>query len=249
MTDDMTNFEAKLLPIGPDGVLVRFAHRLSDAANRAALAFRATVSDADIQGVTEVASSLTSVLVRFCPDQITCEVLSSLLSDLLRTREWESASLPSGRRLWRLPVVFGGEFGPELEDVAATVGVSSEGAVTEFCQSRLRVLALGFAPGQPYLGFLDEKWDIPRRKEVTAQVPPGAIVVAVRQVIPYANAAPTGWRQVGRTPFRCFSTDRISPVALTAGDEVTFQSVEPSEFDTLSAAEDGLGGATVEAIQ
>jgi inhibitor of KinA len=249
MIDDTKKFEAILLPIGPDGVLIRFAEGLSDAANREALAFRATVSEAEIEGVTEVASSLTSVLVQFRPDQITRNVLSSILSDFLRTREWESASLPLGRRLWRLPVVFGGEFGPELEDVAGSVGVSSERAVAELCQSRLRVLALGFAPGQPYLGFLGEKWDIPRRSEVTAQVPAGAIVVAVRQVIPFANAAPTGWRQVGRTSFRCFATDRNPQVALAAGDEITFQAVEPSEFDILSAAEDGLGGATVEAIQ
>jgi len=248
MTGATIKAEAKILPIGPDGILVRFGEGVSDAANRAALAYRSVVLAAQIVGVTEVASSLTSVLVRFRPDQSSRETLASRLSDLLQGRDWTAADLPTGRRLWRLPVVFGGEAGPELEDVAAAVGVSTKDAIAELCQSRLRVLALGFAPGQPYLGFLGDKWDIPRRTEVTAQVPPGAVVVAVRQVIPFANAAPTGWRQVGRTPFRCFAPDRDPAIALAAGDEITFQSVEPGSFETLADTGDGLGGAVVEPI-
>ncbi len=249
MSEITTQCEAKLMPIGPDGILVRFAEGLSDAANRAALAYRGAVVAAEVAGVTEVASSLTSVLVRFRPDQITREALSSQLAVLLRGTDWREMELPSGRRLWKLPVVFGDDYGPELVKVATEVGLSPESAVADICRSRLRVLALGFAPGQPYLGFLAEKWDIPRRKDVTAQVPPGAIVVAVQQVIPFSNAAPTGWKQVGRTPFRCFSTDRPAPVALTAGDEIVFHAVEPAQFDILTAARDGLGGATFEAIQ
>ena len=244
-----TKSDAALLPIGPDGVLVRFADGLSDAANRAALAYRSTVQSAEILGVTEVASSLTSVLVRFRPDQISRAMLASKLTELFEGRNWTAADQPPGSRHWRLPVVFGGDAGPELEDVALAVGVSAEEAITELCKARLRVLALGFAPGQPYLGFLGDKWDIPRRQELTANVPQGAIVVAVRQVIPFATSAPTGWRQVGRTPFRGFAPDRDPPIALAAGDEISFQSVEADAFETLAAAGDGLGGAIVEAIR
>ncbi|MGI9391498.1 MAG: 5-oxoprolinase subunit B family protein [Boseongicola sp.] len=248
MMDAKTTSEAKLLPIGPDGILVRFAEGLSETANRAALAFRSAVHAAGITGVSEVASSLTSVLVRFRPDQTSREALASILTDHLQSRDWTAADLPSGRRHWQLPAVFGGQSGPELKDVAAAVGVSPEEAVAELCQTRMRVLALGFAPGQPYLGFLGDKWDIPRRKELTAQVPLGAIVVAVRQVIPFATTAPTGWRQVGRTPFRGFAPDRETPIALAAGDEISFQSVELDAFETLAGADDGFGGAIVENI-
>ena len=247
--DSATTSDAKLYPIGPDGILVQFAESVSDAANQAALAFRSAALAAKFIGVTEVASSLTSVLVRFRPDQTSRETLASLLADLLLGCDWTAADLPSGRRLLRLPVVFGGEAGPELEDVAAAVGASADDAVAELCQARLRVLALGFAPGQPYLGFLGDKWDIPRRQELTAKVPPGAIVVAVRQVIPFATSAPTGWRQIGRTPFRGFAPDRDPPIALAAGDEVSFQSVEPEAIETLASASDGLGGAVFEAIR
>ena len=110
----------------------------------------------------------------------------------------------------------------------------------------LRVLALGFAPGQPYLGFLPERWDLPRRTEVTPEVPQGAVVVAVRQVIPFANAAPTGWRQIGRTGFRCYDPKLEDPLPLKPGDEVQFQPVPSSDWARITAAP--YGDADREAI-
>ena len=119
--------------------------------------------------------------------------------------------------------------------------------MTEIAASRLRVLAIGFAPGQPYLGFLDDHWNIPRQTEVTPRVPQGAVVVAVRQVIPFANASPTGWRQIGRTAFRCYSKNSVPPIPLKAGDEVQFDPVSAVELARLEDA-GPLGGAVAERL-
>ena len=110
----------------------------------------------------------------------------------------------------------------------------------------LRVLALGFAPGQPYLGFLPQHWDIPRQSDVTPHVPQGAVVVAVRQVIPFANAAPTGWRQIGRTAFRCYDPSQDEALPLRPGDEVGFIPVSPKELTAAGARP--FGGAEVKAL-
>ncbi|QMU59816.1 MAG: carboxyltransferase domain-containing protein [Boseongicola sp.] len=236
--------DPQVLPLGPDGILVRFGEALSDSANRAALAFRGAVEARAINGVCELASSLTSVMIRFQPDSLTRKALSGHLRDLLDQQDWTKAPLPRGRKLWTLPVVFGGSHGPELDETAALANISPDQAIDQICAAQTRVLALGFAPGQPYLGLLDDHWNIPRRADVTAQVPQGAIVVAVRQIIPFANAAPTGWRQIGQTPFKCFDAVRENPIAFTAGDEVTFTPIKASAFDTLAQSPDGLGGAT-----
>lgn len=245
----MTVCAPELLPLGPDGVLVRFADRLSEPANRAALAFRAALGEALPDGVTETATSLTSVLVRFRPDGIHRTALEDILRDRLEGSDWSDAPLPAGRTLWRIPAVFGGAHGPQLKEAADLAGVDPERAIEDICARPLRVLALGFAPGQPYLGFLDENWNIPRQSEVTPQVPQGAVVVAVRQVIPFANAAPTGWRQVGRTAFRCCDTRRAPPITLLAGDEVQFQPVEAAVFERLLESGDPMGGAESEGLE
>lgn len=232
-----------LLPLGPDGVLVRFADRLSEPANRAALAFRADLESSGIPGIAETASSLASVLVRFRPDVIARKALEGELRSRLAEHDWKEASLPTGRRLWRVPVAFGGAHGPDLEEAADAAGLAPDAAIGDICAARLRVLALGFAPGQPYLGFLPEHWDIPRKGDVTHEVPRGAIVVAVRQVIPFANAAPTGWRQVGRTAFRCHDPGRDPSIPLRPGDEMEFLPVEGRTLDRLLEDASPLGGA------
>ena len=232
-----------LLPLGPDGLLVRFADRLSEPANRAALAFRAELESAVHPGIAETASSLASVLVRFRPDVIARKALEDELGSMLARQDWLEAFLPTGRRLWRVPVAFGGGHGPGLEEASDAAGLAPEAAVEDICAARLRVLALGFSPGQPYLGFLPEHWDIPRKGDVTRQVPRGAVVVAVRQVIPFANAAPTGWRQIGRTAFRCNDPGLDPSIPLRPGDEMAFLPVEGRALDRLLEDAPLHGGA------
>jgi KipI family sensor histidine kinase inhibitor len=235
-----------LLPLGPDGLLIRFANSLSEPANRAALAFRAAVAEALPQGVSETATSLTSVFVRFRPDDTKRTAIEDVLRDRLAGTDWYSAPLPRGRKRWLLPTSFGGSDGPALEEAADLAGVSADTAVDEICGNPLRVLALGFAPGQPYLGFLPDHWDIPRQSDVTPQVPRGAVVVAVRQVIPFANPSPTGWRQIGRTAFRCYDPSQDPPLPLNPGDEVGFVPVSTGD---LSKAENApFGGAKGELL-
>ncbi|WP_413719030.1 5-oxoprolinase subunit B family protein [Silicimonas sp. MF1-12-2] len=244
----MTEPSPEILPLGLDGILVRFADTLSEAANRAALSYRGALEHDLPTGITETATSLTSVLVRFRPGDITRARLQDELRDRLSAMDWYHAPLPEGRTLWRMPAVFGGDYGPQLDEVADAIGRTPDQAVAEIAVSELRVLALGFAPGQPYLGFMDEHWNIPRQTEVTPEVPRGAVVVAVRQVIPFANAAPTGWRQIGRTAFRCYARNGTPPIPLKAGDTVRFEPVPAKDFARLSEA-GPLGGAMAEPIE
>ncbi len=237
----------EILPLGPDGILVRFADVLSEPANRAALAFRAMVDRAEPYGVTETATSLTSALIRFRPDHVRRIDLEHVLGDMAAARDWSDAPLPEGRTLWHIPALFEGLDAPDLDAVAREIGRDPETAVAELTAKPLRVQALGFAPGQPYLGFPPDHWNIPRRTEVTPEVPRGAVVVAVRQVIPFANAAPTGWWQVGRTAFRCHDPAADPPIALKPGDELRFRAVTADAFARLSDAP--RGGAEEEPIR
>ena len=187
-------------------------------------------------------------LVRFRPDQTSRASIEEGIRERLDERDWYGAALPQGRTLWRIPAVFGGDHGPQLDEVADAAGLTPDDAIADIAATDLRVLALGFAPGQPYLGFLGEHWNIPRQTEVTPEVPRGAVVVAVRQVIPFANAAPTGWRQVGRTAFRCYVKSGAPAIALRAGDTVRFEPVPAKDYARL--VESGpLGGATSQRLE
>ena len=236
--------------VGLTGMLVTFADRLSEPANRAALAFRAAVQKAGWDGVEETATSLTSAFLRFDPLALDHDDLARRLQALLARTDWSAAPLPPGRTHWRVPAVLGGAHGPQFDEAARTAGLDPDAARAEIAAARVRVLTIGFAPGQPYMGELPPAWDIARLKDLTPRVPEGALVVAIRQLIIFARPTPTGWRHIGQTAFRCFRPDAAEPFALRPGDEMSFRPVSPAELDEIRAADDtGDGGATREAIE
>ena len=246
----MANAFPIIRDVGLTGKLVSFADQLSEPANRATLAFRAAVQAQRWDGVLETATSLTSVFVRFDPLVLDHDSLHIRLGQLLTQSDWLNAPLPTGRTLWRIPTTLGGAYGPQFAEAAQVAGLSQAEVRAQIEHARIRVLTLGFAPGQPYMGQLPAPWDIPRMTTLNPQVPGGALVVAIRQLIIFAGPAPTGWRHIGQTAFRCFRPDQPDPFALTPGDEVTFRIISDPELDQIRADDStGDGGATREALE
>jgi len=231
---------------GVDAMLVSFSDRLSERANRAALAFRAAVDAENWDGVEEVSSSLVSVCVRFDPLYIAHVVMQARLQNLLDCQNWYEVGLPDGRRFWRIPTVYGTDLAPQLEEAAQVAGLSMEEAISSLSSARVRVQTIGFAPGQPYLGELPEDWDIARQTALTERVPTGALVVAIRQLVLFSASTPTGWRHVGQTAIKLFQPEAANPFVLCPGDEVQFPAIDPAQLAALR--DDPMGGATFEAI-
>jgi len=235
--------------MGLSGVLVTFAEAMAGPANRAALAFRAAVDAESLPEVRETSMSLVSVYVVADLVAVDAKTLIDKLSVLLDRQDWYAAPLPKGRTLWHIPTVYGTDMAPQLEEAAAVAGIDPDEAIRQLSTTRVRVLTIGFAPGQPYLGELDEVWNIPRQQGLTKSVPAGALVVAIRQLVVFTNATPTGWRHVGQTAFRTFRQNTAEPFALTPGDELIFPQVSRDELEEIKAKDtSGNGGAEREAI-
>ncbi len=149
--------------------------------------------------------------------------------------------------MWRVPAVFGGILAPQLDQAATQAGVTASEAIADFCATPLRVQTIGFAPGQPYVGTLPDHWDIQRQSTLAPQVPVGALVVAIRQMVLFSDTTPTGWQHVGQTALRLFQPKLSDPFLLRPGDEVLFFPVPADAYPRLQA--DRLrGGARVERI-
>lgn len=231
---------------GFDGFLVSFGDRLSEAANRAALAFRDAVDRAGWDGVEETSASLVSTYLRFDPLAQGHDKMQAALEELLTSRDWYAAALPGGRRLWHVPTVYGTDLAPQLEEAASAAGLSVDDAIASISKTRVRVQTIGFAPGQPYLGELPPAWDVPRQKTLTEKIPVGAVAVAIRQLVLFSVSTPTGWRHVGQTAFRLFRPDTDQPFVLRSGDEVLFEATTPEKLAAMQKDPDG--GATSEVI-
>lgn len=135
------------------------------------------------------------------------------------------------QRLVEIPVCYGGDFGPDLEDVARLTGRSQEDVVRLHAAPEYLVYFLGFSPGFPYLGGMREEIAVPRLDKPRTEVPAGSVGIGGRQTGVYPLASPGGWRIIGRTPLRLFQPERQPPALLAMGDRVRFHPVSPAEFE------------------
>lgn len=220
--------------VGMTGALVSFAEAWSESANLRAQRFRGVIEGAGLPGVTETASTLTSTFVGYDPLVTDFAAVAEALRGLLQREE--SGGTATAGRLWSVPAVFDGA---DLETLAGEAGLSPGAVVEAIAATPLRVLMLGFAPGQPYLGMLPEGLALPRRTDLV-KVPAGAVATAISQVTAFDNPSPTGWWHLGRMAFRLFRPEADPPIALRPGDTLRF---EPVTAEVLSGMT-GNGGAT-----
>jgi KipI family sensor histidine kinase inhibitor len=221
----------RFLPCGDTATTIEFGLDIDDEVNALCLAFDAALADAAIPGVIETLPTYRSVTVQFDPlvlDLAGFEARAlAILSSLKR-----SATAP---RRWRVPVVYGGAFGIDLEDVARTHGISADEVVRRHSSRTYRVAMLGFLPGFCYLSNADPTIALPRRTSPRVKTPAGTISIGGVQALIASVEAPSGWHLLGRTPVRSFLPDRDPPFLFEAGDEVTFVPVGESEWTTLDA--------------
>jgi inhibitor of KinA len=137
----------------------------------------------------------------------------------------------------RIPVLYGGAFGPDLADVAAFAGLSIRETIERHAAPVYRVFMLGFVPGFPYMGPVDERIAIPRRATPRVRVPEGSVGIAGRQTGIYPSETPGGWQLIGRTPVRPFDLRRRLPFLLQPGDLVRFEPIAEDEYERTALDE------------
>jgi len=138
-------------------------------------------------------------------------------------RWWEEseAILPDARRI-EIPVVYGGDGGPDLADVARHAGLSEKQVVEKHSQVDYVVYFIGFQPGFPYLGGLAPELATPRRAEPRLSVPAGSVGIGGSQTGIYPLPTPGGWQIIGHTPLALFNPQKNPPGLLAPGDTVRF---------------------------
>lgn len=133
--------------------------------------------------------------------------------------------------LVEIPVVYGGDYGPDLEGLCSEIGMTPGEFIALHTGSEYTVDMVGFTPGFAFIGGLDERLRVPRRKEPRQRVAAGSVGIADGRTGLYAMASPGGWTLVGRTPLQLFDAHAEDPFVLRAGTRVRFKPVDSGEFD------------------
>jgi KipI family sensor histidine kinase inhibitor len=175
----------------------------------------------------EVVPGIASVLVRYDAARMDGAAAEAAIADALARKP---APIEPSQALLEIPVVYGGEHGPDLDELSATTGLTSEEIVALHAGREYPVEMLGFTPGFAFIGGLDERLRVPRRETPRQHVAAGSIGIADGRTGIYAMASPGGWTLIGRTPTRLFDPHASEPFLLEPGMRVRFRAIAASEF-------------------
>lgn len=179
-------------------------------------------------GLIDLIPSYRSLLIQYDPLILAAENLTALVLSALA--EGNDADFQEGP-LVEIPVCYGGVFGPDLPEVASCIGLTPEEVVSIHSSTVYHIYMIGFTPGFPFLGGLDPRLHIPRKKTPREKVPAGSVGLAGQQTGIYSMDSPGGWQLIGRTPLKLFDLRRPDPIYLKAGQQLRFRPIEAEEFE------------------
>jgi inhibitor of KinA len=223
----------RLLDAGDSCLVAEFGASVDRALNAKVQALKNALAKCAVRGITELVPTYRSLAVYYDPCVLNREDLKKRIEDACATLA-EASEAES--RLVTIPVCYGGEFGPDLENVCAHTGLSKEEVIARHTGRDTYCFMLGFTPGFAYLGGMDESLATPRLENPRTLIPAGSVGIAGKQTGIYPIDSPGGWQLIGRTPLAVFDPLRNPPTLVEAGDWVRFEAVSEAEYEAIRAA-------------
>lgn len=209
----------EISPLGDSSVLIRFGDEIDLTTNLHVHAFDARLRAHALLGIVETVPAYASLLVHYDP----------LVLTYARVVEWLRAEMEIAAEITQrdprrieVPVQYGGERGPDLGFAAEFHHTTAAEIVRRHTAQDYTVFMMGFTPGFPYMGKLDESIATPRLETPRTRVPAGSVGIAGAQTGIYPIESPGGWRLIGYTSLPIFNLAGREPFLFAPGDRVRF---------------------------
>lgn len=229
----------RILPANDSSVLIEFGDSIDYAINAQVYALQTEIENSNlVDAVIETIPSYRSLLVEYDVGRLNYGGIRDQVSALVERTTVMEATIPDqASELRKIPVAYGGELGPDLETVAEHGGLDIEEVIAIHSGTEYHVFMLGFAPGFPYLGGMDERIACPRLSTPRTRVPAGSVGIAESQTGVYPNESPGGWQLIGRTPIALFEVDADPPAVMLPGTQVNFVPISHQEYEDMARSD------------
>ena len=224
--------EPRYLTAGESCGVAEFADEIDRGANDAVMELKRYMTGQSEIPIIECLPTYRSLAVYFDPTVVSAD-------DVVRVARKAPISVKSDAAAAMteisIPVCYGGEYGPDIANVAEHAGISEEEVIKRHSSRACHCYMIGFMPGFAYLGGMDESIATPRLTNPRTVIKGGSVGIAGKQTGIYPIDSPGGWQLIGRTPLRLFTPEASRPTLIEAGYEVRFVPVSEEEYKKIEA--------------
>lgn len=215
---------------GDTSLAIQFGNEISEEINLQIRAFDEALNEEQIDGIYETVPTYCALTIHYAPEKIRYSELRAKLEEMLAVSH---KAQKMNTIVMEIPVLYGGEYGPDLDYVAEYNHMTPEEVIKIHSGAEYLIYMLGFTPGFSYMGGMDESIATPRLKTPRVVIPAGSVGIAGKQTGIYPIDSPGGWQLIGRTPVRLYDADRDTPILLDAGMHVKFIPVDENEYQRI----------------
>lgn len=212
-------FRPKIIPVGDSAILIQIGEEIDLTTNQRVHALAALINSSPLKGLIETVPSYATLLVHYDLLILSFTQVKNYLRERLAQLHEGESHRP--RRIV-IPVRYGGEYGIDLEAVAHDCQLQAKEVIRIHSEKIYTVFMMGFTPGFPYMGKLDDAIIMPRLETPRTRVPAGTVAIAGSQTGIYPIDSPGGWQLIGWTSLRLFNPESEAPFLFSPGDEVKF---------------------------
>ena len=212
-------FKSKIVPLGDSALLIQMGDEIDLAINQRVHALAALINASPLPGVIETVPAYGTLLVHYNPVLLSFVRIKNYLHEKLAQVH---DNITRKRKQVEVPVKYGGEQGIDLESVARHCQLQVEDIIRIHTEKIYTVFMMGFTPGFPYMGKLNDAIIMPRLEMPRTRVPAGTVAIAGSQTGIYSIDSPGGWQLIGWTPLQLFDPESDLPFLFSPGDEVKF---------------------------
>jgi len=222
--------DIKILTAGDSALLVEFGNEINKEINQKITAVVKIIKEQHIEGIVELIPSFCALVINYDPRVISYDEIKKRVESIF---ELDIAVGETKKRVFEIPVCYGGEYGPDIENIANNAGLSVEEVIKIHSSRDYLIYMLGFLPGFCYLGGLDERIHTPRLANPRLKINAGSVGIGGSQTGIYPLDSPGGWQLMGMTPVKTYDPDREVPILVEAGDYIRFIPVDEEEYNRI----------------
>lgn len=220
----------RFLTAGDSSLLIEFGDEISPEINKKITATVQLMKAQQIEGVVDLIPAFCSLLINYDPRIITYESLQKRMEHLVKL---DVTAEQASKKVIEIPVCYGGEYGPDIENIAEHAGLTVEEVIKIHSSRDYLIYMLGFLPGFAYLGGLEECLHTPRLANPRIKINAGSVGIGGSQTGIYPLDSPGGWQLLGMTPVTVYDPLREVPILYEAGEYIRFVPVDEAEYKRI----------------